>query len=46
VIYTKKNKLTVAYLFRNDASTAIGRLEDFRISIPELEQKTGLKFAR
>ena len=46
VIYNKRHKLTTAYLFRNDASTAIGKLEDFRISIPELEQKTGLKFAQ
>jgi len=45
VIYTKKNKLTVAYLFKNDASS-VGKLESFKIPISELEQKTGLKFAR
>jgi endonuclease G len=46
VIYTKKTKSTVAYLFKNDASSSIGKLEDFKISITELEQKSGLKFTQ
>jgi endonuclease G len=43
VIYTKKSKLSVAYLFKNDVSS-VGVLENFKIPISKLEQKTGLKF--